>query len=170
MCTSVDIVWKSRKENSGFEVCVPWLLDLRRFSTFFFFSVSCQKKYSICIKGTLHGQPLSRRIHEPFHKKRSPFRKENLKQAGRPGHKVQAPRMRLASRILRLMLRLFVLSICRAESTSQSGLPLLSAWCGVKLESDATEESHSLRRRQRTIPLPPEIYVGNSWLPRAHCK
>src|SRR3954462_6317698 len=99
MCASVDIVWKSRKENSGFESCVASLLDLCRFSRFFLFLFCCQKKSSISVKGTLHGQPLSRRIHEPFLKKRSPFRKENLEQAGRPGHEFRAPRVRLASRI-----------------------------------------------------------------------
>jgi hypothetical protein len=36
-----------------------------------------KENFSIGVKGTLHGQPLSRRMHERFSTERSPFRKEN---------------------------------------------------------------------------------------------
>jgi len=58
----------------------------RQFSSKSFSEFSCQKKFSIDVKGTLHERPLSRRMQKRFLKKRSPLSKKKLEQAGRPEH------------------------------------------------------------------------------------
>jgi hypothetical protein len=63
MCTSVDIVWKSHMENFGFEAGVRVSLNS---CAIFTLSLSCQKNFLIGGKGTLHGRPLSRRMHKRF--------------------------------------------------------------------------------------------------------
>jgi hypothetical protein len=73
-------------------------INFRRFLRKVFFAFSCQENFSLCIKGTLHGRSVSRRMHEPFLTETFALSKKKIKQAGRLDHGSGAAHVALVRR------------------------------------------------------------------------